>query len=231
MAKVNYGGVVQDARGSQNGITYSRNGSGSYIRRKVTPVNPKSARQQAVRQAFGLLSKQWSGLLTQAQRQAWTAFAAVNPVTDIFGLSIILSGIATYIRLNQVLKNIGAATELMPPPSLAVPALATPLSMTATVAGGAITVTTGVQAAVANAEYYIFATPPLQPGINPNQNAYRFIGVVPSSASATTLLLGSLWGILFGTLIAGKNVWVAIAAVNTQTGAVTPAVKLVATAS
>lgn len=229
MAKINFGGVVQDARGKQNGLVYSRNASGAYVRAKVSPVQPNTPAQLRVRAQFGANSKMWSGTLTQAQRNAWTSFAAANPITDVFGNSVTLNGLATFNRLNQILTNIGAAAELQPPVDLSVPTLAVGTGLTASHTAPVITITTASQSVVAGAEYYIFATSNQAPGVNPNQNQYRFIGTVASGSSTTLITITALWVAVFGSLLVGKNIWVLLATVNTATGAVTPAYKFSAT--
>jgi hypothetical protein len=226
MAKINFGGVVQDARGKQNGLVYSRNGYGSYVRRKVTPVNPKSVRQLAVRAAFAVNSKAWSGILTQAQRNQWIAFAAANPITDIFGLAITLSGIAMFNRMNQILANIGVAMITQAPVDLSVPALAAVIALTASHTGPTLTVGTASQSVVAGAEYYIFATGNQAPGVVPNQNQYRYIGAFAAAPSALQINIFNAWSAIFGALTVGKNIWCIVATVNTASGALTPPLKV-----
>lgn len=230
MAKINFGGLAQDVRGSQNGLTYSRNAGGAYVRAKVSPVQPRTPRQLAVRQAFANNSKAWSGILTQAERNQWTAFAAANPITDVFGNSITLSGLSCFNRLNQVLANVGVAMILTPPVDLSVPGLPPPTALTAVSGGSAtITLTTAAQSVVAGAKYYIFATPPMSPGVNPNQSAYRFVAAYAPTASAVTINIYAAWAAIFGALISTKNVWVLAAVVNVTSGALTPPLKLVGT--
>jgi hypothetical protein len=231
MAKINFGGLAQDVRGSQNGLTYSRNAGGAYVRTKVSPVQPRSPRQLIVRASFALNSKAWSGTLTAAERTAWTAFAAANPITDVFGNAITINGLAMFNKLNQVLANLGIAMILTPPASLAVPALAAGVSLAAVHTTPTLVLTTASQTVTAGATYYAFATPSLAVGINPNQSVYRYIGALPAVASATSLAFGALWAATFGTMIAGKNVWVLLATASTTSGALTPPVKFSALAT
>jgi hypothetical protein len=46
-----------------------------YARRYVVPHNPRTPAQVLMRQLFGALSRDWLGLLTPPQRDAWTALA------------------------------------------------------------------------------------------------------------------------------------------------------------
>lgn len=219
MAKINFGGVVQDARGKQNGIVYSKNRSGAYLRRKVTGTNPNTVAQQLVRSSFGNLSKQWGSSLTQAQRDSWTTYANTYPRVDIFGNSIRLSGSNMFIALNAVLLNLGGAFEETPPASN----LVTPIPVDAT-SGSAVAGTslTFQQTAVktGNVEFYIFATGNVPPGRIPGQSVYRFIGIKAAATSSFPAVLDilSLWFAKFGDAIAGQFVYLQVATVNTDTG-------------
>ena len=100
MALVQYGGGILDARGSIGGQVHSRNRSGSYIRARTTPVNPRSSRQNLVRAAVQYLAQYWSGTLTQLQRDAWEVYAAAITRTNMLGAQIKLTGFNHFIRSN-----------------------------------------------------------------------------------------------------------------------------------
>lgn len=97
--------VYTAVSGSIGGTTYAHNKGGMYARGRGTPVNPNSARQQAVRNNLALLSTRWSQTLTQSQRDAWENWAANNLVTDAFGEPLQLSGQQMYIRCNAIRKS------------------------------------------------------------------------------------------------------------------------------
>ena len=77
---------MTDGRGKLGGQVASKNRSGSYVRTKVTPVNPNTSFQSAVRQRLSSLSKEW-GALTENQRLAWNEAANSGQwnKNDIFG--------------------------------------------------------------------------------------------------------------------------------------------------
>ena len=116
-----------------------------YARRYVVPRNPRTPAQVRTRQLFGALSRDWLGLLTPPQRDAWTAFArnchrrwgpawidyarqlsrcsphALTP----FHRRVIrwwlqggrpLNGPQTYVKVNSVLGRMGRPKLLWPPP-------------------------------------------------------------------------------------------------------------------
>lgn len=228
MAKLRLGPVASDIRNSIGGTTFSRNGGGAYARARVTPLNPRSTRQSIVRAAFGANAKNWGGQLTADQRQAWTFFAQSNPSVDVFGAAIILSGIAMFQRLNQVLANIGETLITDAPADLSVPAIAAALSLAVDASAPSITVTTDTQAVVTGAAYYVFATRPLPPGRIPQKSDYRYIATIPPVAAATDFDIATAYAAIFGPWIAGAVVGVLTATVNEQTGAVTPGISFTA---
>jgi hypothetical protein len=117
MAKVLYGNMVADARGSVGGVVYSRNTSGAYTRSKVSPVQPSTAGQLNQRNRLIDISKSWVKL-TQGQRLAWHNFAIGHPFTDVFGLQKKYSGQQMYMNLNLALLSNGLSLLTDPPTSL-----------------------------------------------------------------------------------------------------------------
>lgn len=103
MALVKFGGGVVGMAGSIAGTTFARNRSGSYARARTKPVNPNTAGQQAVRNAFGDLTTRWSAVLTAVQRTAWNLYASNVVMLNRLGENINLSGFNHYLRSNSIL--------------------------------------------------------------------------------------------------------------------------------
>jgi hypothetical protein len=226
MALVLLGNAVQDMRGKLNGTVYSRNKGGAYARTKVSPIQPRTPSQIAVRANFSTNAKAWSGTLTADQRGAWALFAAANPLTNVFGNAIQISGLAAYQQLNAVLLLIGSPAINDPPADKSVAPLATVLDLAATATGPAIQIDTTEQAAPTDNAYYIFATPCLAVGVTPSLSQYRFIGSFPPTASAELIDFTTEWTARFGALLTGKQVSAYVAGVNTATGALQPLTKV-----
>jgi hypothetical protein len=222
MALINLGSMATDVRNSVGAVTFSRNKGGAYVRAKVSPVQPRTPAQTRVRANFAANSKLWSGTLTSAQQAAWTFFAASNPLINVFGNSIVVSGLAIMMKLNQILSQIGVAPITDPPSDLSVPALANVLDMAASEDADTVTFDTAAQAVVAGAKYYIFATAPLAPGKKPGTSDYRFIGTYAAVAAAVSIDISTNWKAIFGDVPTGKTIGGLVATVNTATGAVTP---------
>lgn len=100
MALVQYGGGVQDVRGSIGGQTHSRNRYGNYIRARTTPVNPKSNRQNKIRASIQALSQRWSNVLTALERAAWEVYGDNITRTNKLGQQIKLTGFNHFMRSN-----------------------------------------------------------------------------------------------------------------------------------
>lgn len=76
--------LVQTMSGSQGDSTFSTGRGGDYIRQRVNPAQPNTARQQAARTAFSAGSSAWR-TLTQAQRNGWNNLAQTITLTDRYG--------------------------------------------------------------------------------------------------------------------------------------------------
>lgn len=89
-------------------------------------MNPGTSGQTAVRNFLAFLASAWSNVLTQAQRNAWTAYAANVPTTDALGNSINITGANWYTavnvsRLQASLTRVDAAPTLFTRATLTVP--------------------------------------------------------------------------------------------------------------
>jgi hypothetical protein len=220
MAKIKFGGMVADARGKLDGVVYSKNQYGAYVRNKVSPVQPQTARQTLVRERLTQLSKAYSTVLTDAARAAWSGFAKINPSVDIFGQPQAQTGIATYVRLNSVLFNVGSARIDVPPANLAVKAL---MSVNVTASAGPNAVSVGFTATPTGAAemLYLFATQGFSAGRQFFKPAMRFIGsggpALASPMDATALYVAK-----FGDLVTGQVIGFMVAVADNATGAVSP---------
>lgn len=104
--KVLFGGGIVAARGSIAGNTFSRNHYGAFVRARVTPVNPKTARQVQVRAAIAFLAAMWADTLTDVQRIAWNLYGSSVAVLDSLGATMYLTGYNHFIRSNLIAKMV-----------------------------------------------------------------------------------------------------------------------------
>lgn len=116
---------------SAGSTTAAHNRFGAYLRNRVIPTNPASAKQTAVRNSLATFSGEYRAL-TDAQRAAWTALGLNMTRTDSLGQVYTLTGLQAYISLNRNLYTSGATSSIADAPAWAPPA--GPLTLTATIA-------------------------------------------------------------------------------------------------
>lgn len=109
MPTVKYGPNVVGITGSVYGTTYDKcRTGGTFIRqRKYTKYEAHSTSKKLIRQSIGLASKQWTSLLTNAERAQWDANRGIFP-----------NGYAYYLATMSQLASAGFTTFPTVPPDL-----------------------------------------------------------------------------------------------------------------
>lgn len=153
---------VGQLSGKGGSVVASHNRYGSYLRNRVVPTNPKTARQTFVRDFFATLSQRWR-TLTEDQRLGWINLAPQVPTTDRQGQAIILAGNALYIKTNILRDSVGdalidAAPDLDSPPGISA------LTVAPAVGTADINVTYTAVGGTANNNFIVFASAPRSPG-------------------------------------------------------------------
>lgn len=220
MAKVKFGAMVNDARGKMDGVVYSKNQYGAYVRQKVSPVNPLTARQTLVRQRLANISKDWGGTLTAAERAAWNGFAKLNPVVDVFNDKQQLSGLASFVRLNSAILNAGNTQITTPPADLLVTGL-TSVTVTATAGPSVVSIAFTATPLAAGHKLYFYATPGLSAGITFFKPFLRFIGA-SAAAQASPYVATVPYVAKFGDLVSGQQIGFLVAVIDGTKGSVAP---------
>jgi hypothetical protein len=218
VAKVQFGSVVNDARNKTGGIVYSKNKYGSFIRRKVSPAQPRTDAQTAIRAGLTTTSKDWSGVLNDTERAAWAAFALSNPVHDQFGAAVILTGAQTYVRLNNAILHGGGSAITSPPADLTVSGVS---AITAAGAAGTPALAISVldpNPALAAEQYMIYATRQVSPGRASINSFYRYLQLAAYNATLPIDLL-TAYTAKFGALVAGQKIGIGVRILNLSTGA------------
>lgn len=214
MAKILMTAIVADIRNKLAGSVFSKNRYGSYVRTKVTPVNPQTTSQQNARNRFSTNAQAWRGL-TQAERDSWISAAPSFPIIDIFGNSKILSGSTLYQQLNSNLALIGAALIASAPTPVAIPALAF-TSVTSDDSANTVIIagTTPVPAGFA---MVVMATPNVGAGKSFVKNLYRFVSAEPAAATSP-FDVSTEYVALFGDPVTGMKTFVKGFYVSITTG-------------
>jgi hypothetical protein len=120
MAKVLYGPVVSDARGKIGGVVATKSRFGSIIRKKVSPVQPRTASVRAIRANFTANAKAWSGTLSAAARQTFIALAAVLTKAGKLGEKYTMTGAQLYQSIARNLHTIGLGPLTTAPSDMSV---------------------------------------------------------------------------------------------------------------
>ena len=207
MAKVKYGGGIQDLRGSIAGQVHSRNTFGNYIRQKVSPVQPRTSRQLEVRELFTSFSRRFSQGLTDEQQEAWRQAAASTPVRDVFGDSITLTGINLYTRLNS-LRALMGLDPLDDPPQVVEVGAPEFTNVIADPVAPALDIYFAPSPVPADTYLFIWATEPLNPGVAFVAHKLRLLAVLPPETVAPAQLL-PIYAERFGGLVNGKRLYLA----------------------
>jgi hypothetical protein len=96
---------------SIGGITYTRNRYASIVgRARTVPVNVRSNPLETARSVFNGAVSGWKSL-TDAQRAAWTAFAADTPWFNSLGDAVKLTGQAMYIAIRSAFLGANPAFD------------------------------------------------------------------------------------------------------------------------
>jgi hypothetical protein len=213
--KTKWGALMTDGRGKIGGQVASKNRAGSYMRNKVTPVNPASVDQTTVRNRLGNLSQSWRGL-TAAQRDAWNGAVSNFATTDIFGDLKNPSGFNLYQRLNNIKVLLGEDPSNTPPNPTSVGQFSN-LVLTYTSGTPALSLAFDVLAGD-DAGYILYATAPQSAGVSFVKSEYR---IIKSSGNNPTSPLNILADYVakFGSVGAvGTKIFVKLVPAGSTTG-------------
>jgi len=209
MAKIKFGMMMTDASGKLGGQVFSKNRGGSYVRTKVTPVNPQTTAQMTIRGIFASISSAWSSLL-ESQRATFNGFVNDYARTDIFGDLRNPSGKNLFQRLNQNLSISGQAqiAECVAPSEV-------PFANLLGASGDVSTTTLTVDTAgdTTGSVICIWATPQLSQGTTFVKNKLRQIAFV-DGASPVSRDIWDEYVAKFGIPAAGANIYVGVRVIN-----------------
>ena len=216
MALVKFGAGVSEMRGKEGGVIYSRNAYGSYIKAKVSPVNPQSIRQQEERSLMGTLSQLWS-TLSSAKVDSWDNLGAQVTRVNRFGDSTNYTGFSLFMRLNRNLNMCGlsAITDAPVPPTLPEFVLGA-LQVNATTPAISIAFTPTIPSGMYLA---IYMTNNIVTGRKFVKNYYRFIITKLEQTSPYTTGLLVAWNAVFpNVLVEGAKIYFKCKVIDGATG-------------
>jgi len=220
MAKIKFGSVITDSRGSIGGHTFKWSRWGNILTNKAKPRQSQTARQTFIQANFATLSKRWWTELTASERTAWRELAAANPKANVWGDEYALTGLAYFIRINQRLHAAGLTQTNTAPANQTV---TSPVTATIT-ASAPSTIAIDFTATPVPTDHitYLFATPPLSPGRLNLDGDFYFLGA-GALAQTSPWNLAALYAARFGPIITGRQYAALLAFLNTDNGALSPA--------
>lgn len=204
--KIKWGMMMTDGRGKLGGQVASKNRSGAYVRTKVTPVNPRTSYQSAVRQNLAVISKSWD-LLTEKLRDSWNAAANSGEWnrTDIFGDSRKPTGKNLFTSINLVSQRT-TNTGILDVPAKAGFGVSNTLTFNTVFVAEGVEPVMELGVAVsgditAGTRFEVQATPPVSAGRSYFENDYRFISATNQVTEGNqTLEIGTQWFNKFGNI-------------------------------
>jgi hypothetical protein len=217
MAKFLGSAVVGDVRNKAGGVVFSKSKAGAILRRKVSPVQPRSSYQRNVRAGFTAISKLWGDASMDANREGWITLAGNTPQTDVFGNTIYLTGLQMFQRVNRALAAIGKPNLLVAPASLIAGAPGT-VTVVAVKATPVITLT-AASAPAATESSVVFAAAPVGRGRKFIGNKCRQIFFKSGAVLPTGAEVAAAYITKFGLWSVGAHLFVELFYVTEATGA------------
>lgn len=221
MARLKFGSIITDTRGSIGGQTIKWTRAGMVIQQKATPTRRLTARASVVRNSFANYTRRWWNELDSTQRDDWRALAAANPRPDIWGEEFPLTGLALYVGVNQLLKQAGLSPTDTAPSDQTVTA---PLTSSATVtAPSSASLTFTATPVPTDHRAILYATPPLSPGVENPAGKFQFIAA--SGAGQTSPWdIGSVLLARLGSFPTDRKVFFSLHFLNSDNGALSSGV-------
>ena len=196
--------ILDIPQSGKRGLTVSMGGRyGQVSRALVIPSNPRTAAQLNVRQLMSTQAAAWRAL-TQAQRAAWIAAAALDKSRSRLGQSGPLTGSQLFVKVNVNLTLFGQAAVNMPPAQPVFPALA-PQNLVITNAGGVIAIKLTCPADPGENTIVRAAAP--QSAGRQVCNDFRILGVCPAPVLGSSDVT-ALYSARFGAPAVGSKVFV-----------------------
>lgn len=190
--------------GSYQGVTFSRNRNGQYVRNRSIPVNPSSTFQQSVRARFSLNAQNWRDL-TSAQRAGWSDLGGMITRNDTLGQAYTLTGFQAYLLVNNNKLAAGDVTVTDAPIYLPPDPITT---VTPTLTSGSFSIAYTPTPLAAGIRAFISCSPQRSAG-RTFEGDLRLITVTAAAAASPTNILAA-YTARFGVPVTGNRVFVSV---------------------
>jgi len=224
--KIKYGSLIADGSGTIGGVTFSRNGSGAYVRTYVKPINPSTVAQQIIRNRMAGLVVAWRGL-SDPVRLGFNSISKNFPQTNKMGEVFFLTGQQLFTKFSSNKLAFGESALAGPVKNSTEPVI----TITAVaIASASAVITIDVAAVPATAETIIRATNGLSAGrSNAFRSQYKQIGEALVAATNDFDIKAS-YEAVFGSISAmvGQKIFVEVLTCDKASGQVVGKSKAVA---
>lgn len=100
MARIIYGPIITDIKGSIGGMTFQKNGSGTIARLKPRKTKTNTQKQRDQQPRLKQVQAAWN-LLTLVNKVLWNDFAAINKKIGLDGQEKKLTGYQWFLAINE----------------------------------------------------------------------------------------------------------------------------------
>lgn len=207
------GGLAGTISGTVGGSTFSKDGT---LRNKPNPSNKQTQAQLNQRGLQTLISQAWRSI-TEANRLAWNSVGAAFSITDVFGDTLPLKGIALYSKLNQNLMQVGSPMIDVPPNPTGGGEAPTLSSLAAAAGAGTLSLAYTPTPQPTGYALQVWATVGKSAGVKFVGSSYKLISIV-QPADASPLAMGTDYTDVFGSMIEGTTIFVKVQSINVATG-------------
>jgi hypothetical protein len=171
MARIVYGAIATEIRGSIGGSTFQGNAYGFTIKNKPNMARLQSVSQNEKHRLVTLISQFWFSL-TQAKRDHWTAFALAHPVASKHNPSAVLTGYTYFLKYNLIRAQGGVVVLDEPTDgTLVLPPSAPALSLS----GGDLYFNVTSDAFYPEWAYNVYLSPPVRASQSYNASKTRYM--------------------------------------------------------
>ena len=201
MARVQYGSIVTELKGSVGGQVFQAGNNSLVLRNKGYRKGTSSTARQAANRLISSQASDWR-TLSVAQQSAWATAALSWPFVDKFGNTYYGTGYQCFIAYNSARLSILQPAVVTPSAPIAAEAFSIS-TFAVSVSGGMVFTETAATTTVQVVQQFFSA--PLSQGVNNNNVRYRNLGQFNTSDGGRPFLT-PYYQSIFGSFQVGQKI-------------------------
>lgn len=221
MARFAYGPQISGFAQSTVGCTFIQAGPTGIVRVKRAVARVRDFYAQQNKSFFFALLRAWPTALSDDERLAWLALGGSRGTVDVFGNTVPLNGLGSFIRFNLPLLQAGLPFNHIPPTDFTATDLSS-FTITASSYAQTIKLTALTPNILANERLVITCSIGLPPGFTSMKARYRTMARAPGPVSLP-IDFSAKWIEYGGILRAGSALLAKLRVLNTDSGFYGPA--------